>query len=96
MTSLIWEYGRQSVPCSAKFSVTSQTEILSTKFTDFLKQTIFLKSFNLVFCTFVLFSAPCGLMTYFRGGKVPVRVSFICNLLSARCVFLIFRLYKTF
>ena len=32
--------------CSAKFSVTLQTEILSTETSDILKQIIFLKSFN--------------------------------------------------
>ena len=34
------------MPCSAKFSVTLETEILSTETLDFLKQIIFLKSFN--------------------------------------------------
>ena len=36
------------MPCSAKFSGTLQTEILSTEISDFLNQTIFLKSFNSV------------------------------------------------
>ena len=34
------------MPCSYKFSVTLQTESLSTETSDFLKQIIFLKSFN--------------------------------------------------
>ena len=34
--------------CCAKFSVTLHTEILSTGASDFLKQIIFLKSFNSV------------------------------------------------
>ena len=34
------------MPCSAKFSMTIQTEILSTKTSDFLKQIIFLMPFN--------------------------------------------------
>ena len=32
--------------CSAKFSMTLQTEILSTETSDFLNQIIFLKSFK--------------------------------------------------
>ena len=36
------------MPCS-KFSMTLPTEILSTETSDFLKQIIFLKSFNSVF-----------------------------------------------
>ena len=35
------------MPCSSKFSKTLQTEIFSTEISDFLKQIIFLKSFNL-------------------------------------------------
>ena len=38
------------MPCSAKLSVTLQTEILSIE--DFLKQIIFLKLFNSVFCVY--------------------------------------------
>ena len=34
------------MPRSAKFSVTLQTEILSTETSDFLKEIMFLKSFN--------------------------------------------------
>ena len=34
------------MPCSAKFSVTLQTEILFNRTSEFLKQIIFLKSFN--------------------------------------------------
>ena len=37
------------MPCSAKFLMTLQTEILSTEASGFLKQTIFLKSFNSMF-----------------------------------------------
>ena len=48
MTSLVQEHGRQYMPCSAKFSMTLQTEILSTETSDFLKQKVFLKSFNSV------------------------------------------------
>ena len=36
------------MPCSVKFSMTLQTEILSIETSDFLKQIIFLKSFTLV------------------------------------------------
>ena len=38
------------MPCSAKFSITLQTEILSTENLVFFKQIIFLKSFHLVLC----------------------------------------------
>ena len=34
------------MPCSINFSMTLQTEILSTIFSDFLKQMIILESFN--------------------------------------------------
>ena len=37
------------MPCSANFSVTLQTEILSTETSDFLKQIIFLKLFISIF-----------------------------------------------
>ena len=43
------------MPCSAKFSVTLQTEILSTEISDFLKQIIFVKLFNSVVFFFFLF-----------------------------------------
>ena len=46
MTSLVQKHGRQCMPCSTKFSVTLQTEILSIETSDFLTQIIFLKSFN--------------------------------------------------
>ena len=58
--------------CAAKFSVTLQTEILSTETSDFLKQIIFLKSFNSVLVMYlnisdlamskvqVIFSSPFG------------------------------------
>ena len=36
------------MPCSAKFSMTLNTDILSTETSDFLKKIIFLKSFNSV------------------------------------------------
>ena len=42
-------HGGQCMPCSIKFSLTSQTEILSTETADFLEQIVFLKSFNSVF-----------------------------------------------
>ena len=38
------------MPCSINFSLTLQTEILSTITSDFVKQMIILKSFNSVFC----------------------------------------------
>ena len=41
------EHGRHCLPCSTKFSMTLQLEICSTE-KDFLKQIIFLKSFNSV------------------------------------------------
>ena len=59
------------MPCLVKFSMTLQTEILSTETSDFLKQIIFLKSFNSVFeCHFhpkgsLKFSSVC-LSKYFR------------------------------
>ena len=37
------------MPCSAKFSMTLQTEILSTETLDFLKHIFFHKSYNSVF-----------------------------------------------
>ena len=36
------------MPCSAKFSMALQTEILSIEISDFQKQIIFLKPFNLL------------------------------------------------
>ena len=48
MTSLLQQHSRQCMPCSAKFSMILQTEILSLETLDFLKQIIFLKSFNSV------------------------------------------------
>ena len=47
MILLIEEHGKQRMPCSAKFSMTLQTEILSTETSDVLKY-FFLKSFNSV------------------------------------------------
>ena len=41
---------RQCMPCSANFSVTLQTEILSTETSDFLKQMFF--SSHLILCLF--------------------------------------------
>ena len=38
MMSLVQERGRQCMFCPMKFSVTLQTEILSTETSDFLKQ----------------------------------------------------------
>ena len=49
MKSLIKEHGRQCMPCSAKFSITLQTEILSREASVSplsVNQIIFLKSFN--------------------------------------------------
>ena len=40
------------MPCSITFSMTLQAEILSTVFSDFLKQMNILKSFNSVFKVF--------------------------------------------
>ena len=48
MMSLILGHGKHCTPCSAKFSVTLQAEILSTEPSDFLKQIIF--SRHLVQC----------------------------------------------
>ena len=48
MMSLVYEHGKQCMPFFAKFSMILQTEILSTESSDFLKQIIFLKSFNSV------------------------------------------------
>ena len=47
--SLVSEHGKQCMPCSTKFSVTFQTEILATETSDFLKQIIVLKSFDSLF-----------------------------------------------
>ena len=41
MMSLVQKNVRQCMPCSTKFSVTLQTEILSTKTSDFPKQITF-------------------------------------------------------
>ena len=41
MTSFVQEHGRQYMPCSAKFPMTLQTEILSTETSHFLKQIVF-------------------------------------------------------
>ena len=47
MTSLVQKHGRQCRPCFVKFSLTLQTEILSTETSHFLKRIIFLKmSYN--------------------------------------------------
>ena len=46
MTSLVKQHGRQCMSCSVNFSVSLQTEILSTVTSDFLKQMIILKEFN--------------------------------------------------
>ena len=51
--------------CSAKFSTALQTEIISTKVSDFLKQISFLKSFNSVF-----FSTFCFLSLKKQTCKV--------------------------
>ena len=48
ITSLVYEHNRQCVLCSAKFSVTLQTEFFSTETLDFPKQIIFIKSLNSV------------------------------------------------
>ena len=40
------EHGKQCVPCFASFATMLQTEILSTKISDSLKEIIILKSFN--------------------------------------------------
>ena len=41
------------MPCTANFSVTLVSEILSTETSDFLRQIIILKSFYSVLCVFV-------------------------------------------
>ena len=46
--SLIPKHGRQYIPCSTKFSMALQTEILSTEPSDFLNQITF--SSNLIQC----------------------------------------------
>ena len=60
VTSIVPEHGRQCMPCSANLSMTLQTDIVSTETSYFLKQIIFLKSFNYVFemakCFFDSFS----------------------------------------
>lgn len=47
LKSLVPEHGKQCMPCSANFSVTIQTETLSTEISKFLKQIIFPKKSNL-------------------------------------------------
>ena len=54
LMSLVQELSRQCMPCSAKTSMTLQTEVLSTETSDFLKQMIILKSFNSVLFTLFL------------------------------------------
>ena len=49
------------MPCSAKFSMSLQTEIHSTEISDFLKQIFSLKSFNLVLEIVAFFT--CGAKT---------------------------------
>ena len=49
MASFVYEHGRQGMPSSINFSMTLKTETLSTEFSNFLKQIIFIKSFNSVF-----------------------------------------------
>ena len=44
--SLEQEHGSQCMPCSAKFSMTLQTKILSTETSDFPKQMIIENSFE--------------------------------------------------
>ena len=46
MMSLVKQHSRQYMPCSINFSITLQTEILSTVISDFLKQMIILKPFS--------------------------------------------------
>ena len=49
MMSFVQEHGRQCMPCSTNFSVTLETVFVfffPTETSDFLKQIIFLKSFN--------------------------------------------------
>ena len=43
MASLAYENGGQCILCSINFSVTLQTEFLSTVISDFLKQMVILK-----------------------------------------------------
>ena len=54
MMSLEMENRIQFMLCSANFSMTLQTEIISTEISGFLKQIIIHKSFNLC-CTFYAF-----------------------------------------
>ena len=53
MTLFALEHGRQCMQCSAKFSVTLQTEILSAETSAFLKRIIFLNSLNSVLLAFI-------------------------------------------
>ena len=48
MTTMVYEHGRQCMPCFINFSMKLQTKILSIEPSDFLKQIITL-SFNCVF-----------------------------------------------
>ena len=52
------------MPCFINFSVTLQTEVLSTVTSDFLKQMIILKSFNSVLSRF---------WGYFEGEKNSIK-----------------------
>ena len=59
------------MPCSAKFSMTFKTNILSTETSDFLRQIIFLKSFNSVF--FFVTASPTKLGSTFKGENLLIR-----------------------
>ena len=49
MTSFVREHGRQCMPCSARFSMTPQTGILSIETSDFLKHFESFSSVNLTY-----------------------------------------------
>ena len=65
------------MPCSAEFSMTLQTDILSTEPSDFLKQIIFLESFNSALLAAKM-GGHCSLFRHFYMGKLgaifPLRI----------------------
>ena len=50
--SLGLKHGKSCMPCSANFSMTLQTEKISTEAFDFLKQIVILNTFNSAFSPF--------------------------------------------
>ena len=77
MTSQVLEHGKQFIPRFVSFSMTRQTEILSTESSEFVKHAIILDSFDSVFCI----NSPTQqiLTTYFYSlrYKLAVHLGFL-------------------